>query len=35
MVLGAMAPENFPLGAGIFLGDGIRNRKKVPGWQKA
>jgi uncharacterized cupin superfamily protein len=34
MVLGAVAPKNFPLGGRTLLGDGIPNRKKVPRWKK-
>jgi uncharacterized cupin superfamily protein len=34
MILGAVAPKNFPLGGRTLLGDGIPNRKKVPRWRK-
>jgi len=35
MILGAVAPKNFPLGGRTLLGDGIPNRNKVPRWKKA
>lgn len=34
MILGAVAPKNFPLGGRTLLGDGIPNRNKVPRWKK-
>jgi uncharacterized cupin superfamily protein len=34
MILGAIPPNNFPLGGRTLLGDGIPNRKKVPRWRK-
>lgn len=35
MILGAVAPKNFPAGGRTLLGDGIPNRNKVPRWKKA
>jgi uncharacterized cupin superfamily protein len=35
MILGAVAPKEFPLGGRTLLGDGIPNRNKVPRWKKA
>ena len=33
LIMGAIAPKNFPLGTRTLLGDGIPNRKKVPKWK--
>ncbi|MBM2803516.1 MAG: Cupin protein [Deltaproteobacteria bacterium] len=35
MIIGAVAPKNFPYGGRTLLGDGIPNRNKVPRWKKA
>lgn len=34
LILGAVAPKNFPLGGRTLLGDGIANRAKMPGGKK-
>lgn len=35
LLMGGIAPKDFPLGGRTLFGDGIPNRKKVPKWKKS